>query len=124
MTNFSRSGFCLGLAIGAALKRIGARFHRTPLEPAQAFQDVLRPADGFSELTIADHIDAGFGLSVDDIGDRSCQTTIVCLQVERFARLLGTQKLLQRLRPDQAADMSCEDSIDASFHLVFRAWME
>src|SRR6478736_3465534 len=37
------------------------------------------------------------------------------------ARLLGTQELLQRLRPNQAADMGREDAINASFHLVLRA---
>jgi hypothetical protein len=46
---------------------------------------------------------------------------IVCLQVERFARLFGTQKLLQRLRPNQAADMGGEDAVNTSFHLVLRA---
>jgi hypothetical protein len=52
------------------------------------------------------------------------EAAVVSPHVEWFACLLGAQKLLQRLRPDQAADMSCEDSIDASFHLVFRAWVE
>src|SRR4051794_25465511 len=109
------------LAIRAALKWITPRSDRAALEPAQALQHVLRPADGLSKLPVADHIDAGFGLPADDISDRSAQAMIVCLQVERFARLLGTQELLQRLRPNQAADMGREDAINASFHLVLRA---
>ena len=112
------------LAIRAALKWIAPRFDRAALEPAQTLQHVLRPADGLSKLPVADHIDAGFGLPADDIGDRSGQAMIVCLQVERFARLLGTQELLQRLRPNQAADMGREDAINTSFHLVLRAPMK
>src|SRR4051812_34228577 len=106
------------LAIRTALKWVTPRFDRAALEPAQAFQHVLRPADGLSKLPVADHIDAGFGLPADDIGDRSGQAMIVGLLVERFARLLSTQELLQRLRPNQTADMGREDAIDASFHLV------
>ena len=77
------------LPIGAALKWIASRFDRAALEPAQAFEHVLRPTDRFSELTIADHIDAGFGLPADDIGDRLGQAITVCLRVEWFACLLG-----------------------------------
>src|SRR6476646_5475830 len=108
-------------ALRASLTWLTLRPDRAALEPAQALQHVLRPADGLSKLPVADHIDAGFGLPAHDIGDRSGQAMIVCLRVKRFARLLGTQKLLQRLRPNQAADMGREDAINASFHLVLRA---
>jgi hypothetical protein len=32
--------------------------------------------------------------------------------------LLGAQKILQRLRPDEAADVSGEDTFGAALHLV------
>jgi hypothetical protein len=32
--------------------------------------------------------------------------------------LLGTEEILQRLRPDQAADMGGEDAIGAALHLA------
>src|SRR5919204_566873 len=103
-------------AIGTALKRIGPRLDRAAFEAAQAFQRVLRPADRFSEFPVADHVDADLGLAVNDGGDGFAQTLLVRFPVERLAPLLGAQKSLQRLRPDQAADMRGEDAIGAAFH--------
>ena len=59
------------LAVGAALERIGAGLDRPALEAAQALEHVLRPADRFAELAVADHVDAGLGLPAHDVGDRS-----------------------------------------------------
>ena len=106
------------LSIGAALKWIGTGLDRTAFEAAQPFERVLRPADRFPEFAVADHIDAGFGLAANDGGDRLGQARLVGVRVERFARLLRAQECLQRLGPDQAADMGGEDSVAAAFHLV------
>ena len=103
--------------VGAARERIGARFHWPALEPAQTFERILRPADALSELAVADHVDAGRSLPAHDLGDRLRQTGFVSLLIERLAGLLGVQEILQRLRPDQAADMGREDPIEASLHL-------
>jgi hypothetical protein len=80
----------------------------------------LRPADRLAELAIADHVDAGLGLAAHDIGNRSGQALVIGFRVERLARLFRAQELLQRLRPDQAADMGGEDSIAAALHLLVR----
>src|SRR5262249_49802346 len=80
------------------------------------FERVLRPADRFPEFAVADHIDAGLGLAANADGDRLGQAALVSLRVERFARLLRAQECLQRLGPDQAADMGGEDSVAAAFH--------
>ena len=83
------------LAVGAALERIGAGFDRATLEAAEPFEHVLRPADGFSELAVADHVDAG----LPPAGARSRrpmgQAFVIGVRVVRFARLLGAEKLLQ-----------------------------
>src|SRR5262249_31921459 len=106
------------LSIGAALKWIGTGLDRTAFEAAQSFERVLRPADGFSEFAVADHIDAGLGLPTNDGGNRLGQAGLIGLRVERFTRLLRAQECLQGLGPDQAADMGGENSIAAAFHEV------
>src|SRR5262249_52340558 len=103
-------------SISAALKWIGTRLDRTAFEAAQAFERVLRPADRFPEFTVADHVDAGLGLPADDSADRLGQARLVGLRVERFSRLLRAPKPLERLGPDQAADMGGENSSAAAFH--------
>jgi len=56
-------------AVDAAGERVAARFDRPPLESAQAFEDILGPADRFAELTVADDVDSGLGLLAYDDGD-------------------------------------------------------
>ncbi len=106
------------LPVGAASERIGIGLDRAALEAAQALEHVLRPADRFPELAVADHVDAGLGLAANDLGDRIGQAPVVGGLVDRLARLLRAQEILQRLRPDQAADMGGEDAIGAAFHLA------
>jgi hypothetical protein len=77
----------------------------------------LRPADRFSEFPVADHVDAGFGLAANDGGDGFGQTLLIRFPLERPARLLRAQKRLQRLWPDQAADMRGENAVSAAFHV-------
>ncbi len=85
------------LAVDAAGKRIAARLDRPPLKTAQPFEHVLRPADRFAELAVADDVDAGFGLLVHHLRDRSRQALVISGRVVRLAGLFGAQKLLQRL---------------------------
>jgi hypothetical protein len=104
------------LTIGAALERIGAGLHRTALEAAEALEHVLRPADRFPELAVADHVDAGRGLPPHDVRNGVAQAPVVGAMVERLARLLRAQELLQRLRPDQAADVGGQNAFGAALH--------
>ena len=104
------------LAVDAAGERIGARLDRPPLEAAQALQHVLRPADRFAELAVADDVDADLGLLAHDLGDRLLQALVVSRLVVRLAGLLGAQKFLQRRRPDEAADMGGEDAVGTALH--------
>src|SRR5262249_55975767 len=101
---------------GATLKWIGTRLDWTAFEAAQSFERVLRPADGFSEFAVADHIDAGLGLPTNDGGNRLGQARLIGLRIGRFARLLRPPECLRRLGPDQAADMGGENSIAAALH--------
>ena len=105
------------LAVDAAREWIGAGLDRPPLEAAQPFEHVLRPADRFAELAVADDVDADFGLLVHHLRDRRRQALVISGRVVRLAGLLGAQKLLQRLRPDQAADMGGQDAVGAALHL-------
>ena len=105
------------LPVGATRERIGGRLNRPALEAAQALERVLRPADGFPELAVADHVDAGRGLPADHLGNRLGKAATIIRLLERLARLLGAQELLQSLRPDQAADMGREDALGASLHV-------
>src|SRR5262249_2419249 len=97
-------------------KWIGTGLDRTAFEAAQAFERVLRPADRFPEFAVANHVDAGLGLPADDSADRLGQARLIGFGIERFAGLLRTQERLQRLGPDQAADMGGEDAVAAAFH--------
>ena len=108
------------LAVDAALERVGARLERPPLEAAQAFEHVLRPADRLAELAVADDVDAGVGLLAHDGGDRLGEAAVIGRLVEAVALLPGAQELLQLGRPDQAADMGGEDAIGAALHAVLR----
>ncbi len=65
------------LAVDAAGERIGARLDRPPLETAQSLQHILRPADRFAELAVADDVDADLGLLAHDFGDRLLQASFV-----------------------------------------------
>jgi ABC-type glutathione transport system ATPase component len=109
------------LPIGATRERIGGGLNRPALEAGEAIEGILRPADGFPELAVADHVDAGRGLPADHLGNRLGKAAIIIRPVERLAGLLGTQKLLQSLRPDQAADMGREDALGASLHVPCQA---
>src|SRR5262249_6661926 len=84
----------------------------------QPLEHILRPTDRFSEFAIADHVDAGLCLPTHHLGYRVAQALGVGALIERAAGLLGTQKILQWLRPDQAADMPGEDAFRAALHLV------
>ena len=68
---------------------------RPPLEAAEPFENVLRPADGLSELAVADDVDAGIGLPANDLGNGFAQAFVIGLLVERVAGLLRAQELLQ-----------------------------
>ena len=57
------------LAVGAA--RVGIGLGRAALEAGQALEHVLRPAEGFAELAVADHVDPGLRLPAHHRGDRS-----------------------------------------------------
>ncbi len=109
------------LPIGSARERIGACCDRPPLEAAEPFENVLRPADGFPELAVADDVDAGIGLPANDLGDGIRSGIHHRLLVERLAGLLRAQEILQSLRPDQAADMGGQNAVGTSFHLLIVA---
>ena len=57
------------------------------------------------------------GLPADHLGNRLGKAATIIRLLERLARLLGAQELLQSLRPDQAADMGREDALGASLHV-------
>src|SRR5262249_39728948 len=103
-------------SVGAALEWTSAGLDRTALEAAQPLERVLRPADGFSELAVADHVNAGLRLLLHHLCHRLGQACLVGSGVERLAILLGTQEDLQLRRPDQAADMRGENAFAAALH--------
>ncbi len=105
------------LAVDAAREGImGAGLDLAPLKTAQAFQHILRPADRFAELAVADDVDADFGLVAHDFGDGIFQARIIGGMVVRLARLLQAQEILQLGWPNKAADMRGENAIDAALH--------
>jgi hypothetical protein len=90
---------------------------RPPLEAAQPFEHILRPADRFAELAVADDVDARLGLLVHDLGDGAFQARVVGgLRRTGLPACFGAQEILQRRRPDQAADMRGENAIRAALH--------
>src|SRR5262249_56214883 len=95
---------------------MGARLDRAPLEAAQAFKHVLRPADRLAELAVTDNINADFGLLAHHLSNRRLQAGLMGPLVIGLAGLFGAQKLLQRCRADQAANMGCQNPVSTAFH--------
>ena len=89
---------------------------RPPLEAAEAEQRVLRPADRFSELAVADDVDADLGLLAHDVANGCFEAFRIGGLVEGLAPLFRGQKLAQRRGTDEAADMGGEYPIRAAFH--------
>src|SRR6185437_37194 len=107
-----------GFTVDTARKRIFAgRSDRPPFKAAQPLQHILRPGNRFAELAVTDHIDAGFGLFVYDLRDRIRQTLLVGGLIVRFAGLFRPQKLLQRRRANEAANVGGENTAAATLHL-------
>jgi len=67
-----------------------------------------------------DHVDARRSLLANNFGNGLGEAVLVGLLVKRLACLLRAQELLQRLRPDQAADVGGENPIGASLHYSSR----
>src|SRR6202030_2403608 len=82
------------LAVDAAGKWIAARLDRPPLETAEPFEHVLRPADRFAELAIADDVDADLGLLAHRLRNRNRQALVKGGRIVSLAGLLGAQKIL------------------------------
>src|SRR6266446_1822881 len=101
--------------VDATGERIAAR-KRPPLETAEAKERVLRPADRFSELAVADDVDADLGLLAHDFGNGCLEASRIGSLVEGLAGLFRGEKLAQRRGTDEAADMGGEDPIRAAFH--------
>src|SRR5262249_24756166 len=110
--------FSEALTIGAALEWVCADLQRATFKTTQPFERILRPTDRLSEFAVAYHIDSGFSLSANNLGDTLGQACVIAVPVEAFARLLPTQKRLQPLRPDQTADMGGQDAVNAALHLA------
>src|SRR5262249_11479209 len=104
------------LAVGAALERVGPGLERPAFEAAEALERVLRPADRLAKLAVADHVHPDLGLLSHDLGHRRRQADRISRLVERFSHLPGAQKILQRRRTDETADMGGEDAFAAAFH--------
>ena len=85
-------------------------------EAAEAKQRVLRPTDRFSELAVADDVDADIGLLAHDLGDGVVQALGIGGVVEGLPSLLGAEERAQRRRADEATDVGGEDAIAAAFH--------
>src|SRR5262249_62279907 len=96
---------------------------RPPFEAAEAEQRVLRPADRFSELAVANDVDADLGLLAHDLGNGCFEAFRIGSLVEVLAGLFRGEKLAQCRGADEAADMGGEDPIRAALHprLRFRA---
>jgi hypothetical protein len=103
-------------AVDAPRERVGPGRDRSAFKTAQSFQHVLRPGNRLSEFAIADDVNTDLSLLVHHLGNRTGQTFAICGNVVRLARLLGTQKVLQRLRADQAAYMRGKNSIGTVLH--------
>jgi hypothetical protein len=70
------------------------------------------------KLAVADHVDADVGLLAHDLGDGVAQAFRVAVGVEGLAGLLRAEKLAQRRRTDEAADVGGENTIRAALHAV------
>src|SRR5262249_53597273 len=101
-------------AVGAALERIVARLHRTPLESGQYRQQILRPRDRLAELAVAHHVEAGLGLPAHHLADRLGQAVLIGGLVIGLPALPRADEFEQFRRPDQAADMGGENPIGAA----------
>jgi hypothetical protein len=75
------------------------------LEAAQPLEDVIGPA-GFAVFAVIDDVDAGLGLTRNDVCD---------LRFE-FLLIVGPDGLDRRFRTDEAAHVGCQDTIFAALH--------
>src|SRR5262249_43749280 len=91
-------------AVDAAGKWVAAG-KRPPFEAAEAEQRVLRPADRFSELAVANDVDADLGLLAHDLGNGCFEAFRIGSLVEVLAGLFRGEKLAQCRGADEAADM-------------------
>src|SRR5207253_3565710 len=105
----------------APLKCVAAVREWPALETAQTLKHVLRPADRFAELAVADNVDTGLRLPPHDLGDRFGQAAVMGHLVETGTLLLRAQKFPQLRRPDQAADMRGKNAIGAALHAELSA---
>src|SRR5262249_37189038 len=109
-------------AVGAALEWIRNTLPNwAALKPGQSLEGVLRPADRLAEFAVTDDVDAGLRLMFHDLIYGFRKADLVGFLLERPASLLCAQELLQRVGPDQAADMRCQNAFGAAFHSALYA---
>ena len=89
------------------------------LEARDSLVDVRAPAR-FGELTIVDHVYAGFSLTVDDISNCRSKRFVVCLLVDRVALLACLVELHDLRWPDQASRVCRKNAILALLHVLSR----
>ena len=70
-----------------------------------------------AELAVADAVDSGRDLLLDDLAHRPGETSIERCLLERPPDLARLQKLQQFGRSRQASDMSSENPLGARLHL-------
>jgi len=100
-------------AISAAREGIGAGLRRPALEAREALERVLRPADRFAELAVARPVDAELDLPAHHVLHGLREAALVRGAVVGLALLPRADEFQQRRRPDQAADVGCEDALHA-----------
>ena len=84
---------CETRPVSAAVEAVLARPGGPALEPGQALQHVLRPADGFAELSVAHDVEARLDLTPNHLRHGKPQAIGVSLLVVGLPRLLGPDKL-------------------------------
>ena len=77
---------------------------RTRLDAGEAVVDIGNKPEP-AHLAIGDDVDAGFGLLLDHLGNRTLDPARIKLGIKRCALLLRQDQCQQIGRPRQAADM-------------------
>src|SRR6516162_7881714 len=88
---------------------------RTRLDAGEAVVDIGDKPEP-AHLSIGDDIDAGFGLLLDDFGNRALDPAHITLGIKRGAFLLSHGHCQQIGRPRQAPDMGRQYATRAVLH--------
>ena len=80
--------------------------------------EVKGPVAALAELAVADDVDTGLDLLAHDLVDRLLEARLVGGLVIGLAGLDELEEIDQPGRPDQAADVGCQDAIFGACHCV------